>query len=101
MGAVFSVCWTEPQPWPAALERLRSGGCRVAALTPAPDAIPLEDLPRSPAGKTVVLVGAEGSGLTDAAMDAADVRVRIPTSSSVDSLNVVVAAGIALHALSA
>jgi tRNA G18 (ribose-2'-O)-methylase SpoU len=34
-------------------------------------------------------------------MTAAGLRVRIPISSSVDSLNVVVAAGIALHALSA
>ncbi len=100
MGAVFSVCWTEPGPWTAALETLRSRGYRVAALTPAPDAIPLDELARSPAGKTVVLVGAEGPGLTDAAMTAAGLRVRIPIPPSVDSLNVVVAAGIALHALS-
>lgn len=99
MGAVFSVRWTEVAPWPAALQALRSRGYRVVALTPAPGAVPIGDLP-SDAGKTILLLGAEGAGLTDAALDAADLRVRIPTSPAVDSLNVVVAAGIALHAVS-
>jgi tRNA G18 (ribose-2'-O)-methylase SpoU len=99
MGAVFNVRWTEIASWPAALRALRSRGCRVAALTPAPDAVPIDDLARTPAEKTIVLVGSEGAGLSGAAMDAADVRVRIPVSPAVDSLNVVVAAGIAMHAL--
>ena len=45
------------------------------------------------------MLGAEGSGLTPEALDAADVRLRIPIADGVDSLNVVVAAGIALAAL--
>jgi tRNA G18 (ribose-2'-O)-methylase SpoU len=61
--------------------------------------VPIDDLARTPAEKTIVLVGSEGAGLSGAAMDAADVRVRIPVSPAVDSLNVVVAAGIAMHAL--
>jgi tRNA G18 (ribose-2'-O)-methylase SpoU len=47
----------------------------------------------------VLLVGAEGAGLTDAALAAADDRVTIQMAAPVDSLNVTVAAGIALHAL--
>jgi tRNA G18 (ribose-2'-O)-methylase SpoU len=100
MGAVFSVRWTEIESWPPALEMLRSGGYRVAALTPAPGAVPISDVARRHSGKMILLVGSEGDGLTAATMDAADVRVRIPISPSVDSLNVIVAAGIALHAFS-
>ena len=45
------------------------------------------------------MLGAEGSGLTPEALSAADVRVRIPIAAGVDSLNVVVAAGIAMAVL--
>ncbi len=100
MGAVFGVRWTEIAPWPMALGALRSRGYRVAALTPGPDAIPLADYVSRRPKRAVVLVGAEGTGLTGAALEAADDRVRIPVSSAVDSLNVTVAAGIALHGLS-
>jgi tRNA G18 (ribose-2'-O)-methylase SpoU len=46
-----------------------------------------------------VLVGAEGAGLEAETIALADVAVRIPIDRAVDSLNVVVAAGIALHAI--
>jgi tRNA G18 (ribose-2'-O)-methylase SpoU len=46
------------------------------------------------------MFGAEGSGLTAAALTRADHLVRIPIASEVDSLNVAVAAGIALAQLS-
>ncbi|MCU1352939.1 MAG: rRNA methyltransferase, partial [Acidimicrobiales bacterium] len=46
-----------------------------------------------------VLVGAEGPGLTAAALAAADHRVRIPMAGGVDSVNVATAAAIALHHL--
>jgi tRNA G18 (ribose-2'-O)-methylase SpoU len=45
------------------------------------------------------MVGAEGPGLTSAAMSAADVRARIPLAEGVDSLNVATAAAIAFHQL--
>ena len=45
------------------------------------------------------MVGAEGPGLDPASLEAADLRVRIPIDDAVDSLNVVVAAGIALNQL--
>jgi tRNA G18 (ribose-2'-O)-methylase SpoU len=44
------------------------------------------------------LFGHEGNGLSEAALAAADVRVRIPIAEGVDSLNVAAAAGIALYA---
>jgi tRNA G18 (ribose-2'-O)-methylase SpoU len=45
------------------------------------------------------MVGAEGPGLNLASLEQADLRVRIPIDGAVDSLNVVVAAGIALDRL--
>ena len=44
-----------------------------------------------------LLLGAEGPGLTDAALNAADVRAHIPMSGAVDSLNVATAAAIAFY----
>jgi tRNA G18 (ribose-2'-O)-methylase SpoU len=68
----------------------------VAALTPAPDALPL-----AAAGlagvRTALLLGAEGPGLTPEALAAADLRVRIPMATGVDSLNVATAAAVAFH----
>jgi tRNA G18 (ribose-2'-O)-methylase SpoU len=49
--------------------------------------------------RLAVLVGAEGSGLTEGARRAASHRVRIPMMPGVDSLNVATALAIALHRL--
>ncbi|MCW2564584.1 MAG: rRNA methyltransferase, partial [Mycobacterium sp.] len=47
--------------------------------------------------KAAILVGAEGPGLTEHAMRASDVRVRIPMSRGTDSLNVATAAALAFY----
>ncbi|WP_132424928.1 TrmH family RNA methyltransferase [Pseudonocardia endophytica] len=99
MGHVLRVPFTTlPGPWPESLEVLRDAGFTVAALTPAADAVPL-----ARAGlwgrRVALLLGAEGPGLTDEAQQAADVRVRIPMATGVDSLNVATAAAIAFHAV--
>jgi tRNA G18 (ribose-2'-O)-methylase SpoU len=52
-----------------------------------------------PERRLILMVGAEGPGLSAASLDAADTRVRIQIAPHVDSLNVVVAAGIALAQL--
>jgi tRNA G18 (ribose-2'-O)-methylase SpoU len=99
MGHVLRVPFTElPGPWPDSLELLRAAGLRIAALTPAPAAEPL-----AAAGlggqRVALLLGAEGPGLTAEALAAADVRVRIPMATGVDSLNVATAAAVAFHAV--
>ena len=98
MGAALRVPFARVQPWPAGLDELRSGAT-VLAMTPDPDAISIESLEFESGRRLVLLLGSEGQGLSDEAMRYADVRVRIPVSPEADSLNVVVAAGIALHAL--
>ena len=51
------------------------------------------------APEVAVVLGSEGPGLTEEAIAAADVAVRIPMSSGVDSLNVATAGAVAFYAL--
>jgi tRNA G18 (ribose-2'-O)-methylase SpoU len=81
--------------WPAVLADLDAD---VLALTPAGEQT-LAEIAADPPERWAVLVGAEGPGLTDAALAAADRWVRIPMAIDVDSVNVATAAAIALHAL--
>jgi len=95
MGHVLRVPFAPlPEPWPDVLATLDH---TVVALTPAPDAVPLAAA--GLAGRRVaLLLGAEGPGLSEAALRAAHLRVRIPMASGVDSLNVATAAAVAFHA---
>jgi tRNA G18 (ribose-2'-O)-methylase SpoU len=94
MGAVLSLPWTRTGSDP--LEELAD--FQSIALTLAEDAV---DLGRVPAGarRRAVLLGTEGEGLPSAVAVRADLRVRIPMSGGVDSLNVAAASAIALHVL--
>ena len=98
MGATLQLPFTRLASWPEDLATLRGGGFAVAALTPDESAVAIADYARSLARdqRVILMLGAEGEGLTSEAFDAADARVRIPIAPGVDSLNVVVAAGIAL-----
>ncbi|MFC4950379.1 TrmH family RNA methyltransferase [Pseudonocardia sp. GCM10023141] len=96
MGHVLRVPFGElAGPWPAALGVLRAAGMRVAALSPA-GSVPLTESGLR-GERVALLLGAEGPGLTAEALAAADVRVRIPMASGVDSLNVATAAAVAFH----
>lgn len=95
MAASLAVPFVHAPQWPDAITDLRADGFTVAALTPRHDALPLRDLPAH--AKLALIVGAEGDGLTEAAMAAASVRVCIPMTRAVDSLNVTTAASIAMY----
>ncbi len=99
MGHVLRVPWARMEPWPEGLDELRAVGYQVLALTPEATALPLHAVGGAGAGRTAVLVGAEGPGLTVGALAMADQRVRIPMATEVDSVNVATAAAIAFHAL--
>jgi tRNA G18 (ribose-2'-O)-methylase SpoU len=98
MGHALLVPFARAQQWPADLGELRTRGFRLLAMTPDPVAQTLAaamtDLSDQ---KVAVLVGAEGPGLTETAMRASDVRVRIPMSRGTDSLNVATAAALAFY----
>lgn len=100
MGAVLRVPFAYVDAWPADLVQVRAQGFTLIALTPREPSETLERLAaRGPGSRVALLVGAEGSGLTPAVEAAADIRVRIPVSREVDSLNLAVAVGIALYRL--
>jgi len=100
MGAALTLPFAGAEPWPATLSDLTAEGWAVAALTPAPDAMPLHDFASATRPSRVAIVlGHEGEGLTSAALGACEFRVRIPIHASVDSLNVATAAAIALYEL--
>jgi tRNA G18 (ribose-2'-O)-methylase SpoU len=94
MGHVFGLPFAVlPDPWPASLDLLAAAGIRTLALTPRSDARPMRTV-LAPT-KWAVLLGAEGPGLTQAALTAADEQVRIPMAGGVDSLNVATAGAVA------
>ena len=101
MGAALRLPAVAGDPWPGCLARLREAGFVVAALTPRASATSLEVFAasRDRSAPVIVLAGSEGQGLSDEALDAADLHVRIPMAEGMDSINVATAVGIALYAL--
>jgi len=97
-GAGLVVPFVAASPWPVSLAVLGRHGVPIFALTPGGDQ-PLEEAAalHTPGAPLAVMVGAEGPGLSAGALEVADWRVRIAIDPRADSLNVVVAAGIALH----
>lgn len=98
MGAVFCLPYTRMTDWYDGLAELRAAGFQVVALTPAADAVPLDE---AVAGqqKVALLLGSEGPGISHRWMTAADARAKIPMAGGVDSLNVGAAAAIACYVL--
>jgi tRNA G18 (ribose-2'-O)-methylase SpoU len=91
VGGALVVPFARAVDVPAALE---AEGFTLYALTPRGDE-PLEVLRRE-RGRRALLLGTEGEGLPDAVLARAR-RVRITMAGAMDSLNVAVASGIALH----
>jgi tRNA G18 (ribose-2'-O)-methylase SpoU len=99
MGEGYAFPWAWLPRLPGGLEVVRAAGFRLLALTPDPDARPLDDVDVGDDERVALLFGAEGPGLSQATLAAADERVGIPMRGGVDSLNVGVAAGIACWVL--
>jgi tRNA G18 (ribose-2'-O)-methylase SpoU len=98
MGHALLVPFARASDWPAELKTLQQSGFRLLAMTPGADAKRLPEAMSEVHGERVaILVGAEGPGLSHAAMKASDLRVRIPMSRGTDSLNVATAAALAFY----
>jgi tRNA G18 (ribose-2'-O)-methylase SpoU len=98
MGHALLVPYAHAAAWPADLDILRENGFRLLAMTPDPRAATLADaMAQTRDARVAVMVGAEGPGLTRAALRAADLRVRVPMSRGTDSLNVATAAALAFY----
>ena len=106
MGAVFAIPYARMGDWFDGLADLKSAGFRVLALTPDDGATPVGAALKGAGGQVALLFGTEGDGLSARWLHEADEAVRIPMNpaaraAGVDSLNVVAAAAIACHLLTA
>jgi len=99
MGESYAFPWAWVPRLPGGLGALRDHRFRLVALTPDPEAVPIDALAPGPDDRVALLFGAEGPGLSPETLAAADVRASIPMRGGVDSLNVGVAAGIACWVL--
>ena len=98
MGHALLVPYARATEWPADLNTLRQMGFRLLAMTPASDAATLSAAMTTMRGEPLaILLGAEGPGLSHAALKASDQRVRVPMSRGTDSLNVATAAALAFY----
>ncbi|MET3804281.1 tRNA G18 (ribose-2'-O)-methylase SpoU [Nakamurella sp. UYEF19] len=101
MGTVLFVPFASVSgDWPEPADMLRANGFTVVGLTPRPGAITLRSAGLS-GRRVALLLGSEGPGLTEMALDAADLHVRIPMANGVDSLNVATAGAIAFAEIAA
>ncbi|MEO8682992.1 MAG: RNA methyltransferase [Vicinamibacterales bacterium] len=94
MGSVFHVPVIRHANVMASLDACRTGGLQIVAAVPRHGTSMYElDFSKPMA----LLLGAEGAGLPLTLLKAADARVSIPMSASVESLNVAVAASLLLY----
>ena len=100
VGATLRLPFTIAGSWPGDLLALKKAGFHILALTPDDSARDLEDaLAMQPHdAKLALVLGHEGTGLSDQALLSADDCVRVAMAPGVDSLNVATAAGVALYA---
>jgi TrmH family RNA methyltransferase len=92
-GTVFSVP-VASDPTQAALAWLDAAGIALVATTPDTE---LDYTAVDYTGPVAIAVGAEKYGLTDAVLDRAAYRVRIPMVGKANSLNVATSAAIVIY----
>jgi tRNA G18 (ribose-2'-O)-methylase SpoU len=99
MGGTLCVPFARATGFDELLRGLEALGYALLALDPAPSGVDLARIDPATLGPVAILLGTEGAGLSEAALERADIRARIDMEPGVDSLNVSVAAAIALHCL--
>ena len=78
------------------IQKLKSEGFRIYALEQHPERLILNDWTPPPA-PSVLIIGNEVDGVSTDCLSACDAILEIPQYGNKHSLNVAVAAGIALH----
>lgn len=81
-----------------AFDHLRSQGYQIVATTPHKDDILLDELDISK--KTALVFGTELQGLSDYAIENADIHMKIPMYGFTESFNISVSAAMCMHHLS-
>lgn len=94
MGSAFHLPVMRSRDVDTLIEQWRAAGLQIVATVPR-GGTPMHDVNLTP--PTAVLLGGEGSGLPDAVLAGADVRVTIPMRGGIESLNAAVAAAVLLY----
>ncbi len=94
MGAVFHLPVMRSRSPLTSLGEWRTSGVRVIAAVPR-GGVPMYEMDFNT--PVAILLGGEGPGLADEAMDLADASVTVPMSHAIESLNVAVAAALILY----
>jgi 23S rRNA (guanosine2251-2'-O)-methyltransferase len=95
MGTIFKLPALEVRNLVATMGAMRGRGYRVVAAHPHTDQRRLSQADFS--GNVVILLGSEGSGLSQSILEQCDEAVAIPMQNEVDSLNVGTAGAIFLY----
>ena len=100
MGTVFQIPWTyigtDSSDWPEnGMKKLRELGFSTASMALSHDTVSIGDPRLKTAGKLAVLLGTEGTGLSEETIRSSDFTVKIPMFHGVDSLNVAAASAVA------
>lgn len=93
MGAVFWLPYARIDNWYNAPAMLRDSGFTTLAMSLADDSIDLFNVPKL--AKLALIVGSEGHGLSSRWSTESALRVKIPMSPQIDSLNVASAVAVA------
>lgn len=96
MGHALHIPFTSLPAWPLEHDQIKQAGFTTIALTPRHDATDIRTGLLRTINKPAFLIGAEGPGLMDQTIAAADVAIKIPMLDGADSLNVATALAIAL-----
>ncbi len=98
MGTVFLIPWTWME---RPLSYLNECGFKTAAMALTERSVGIDDERLKNEERLAIVMGTEGDGLAQSAIESADYVVRIPMHHSVDSLNVAAAAAVAFWELRA
>ena len=96
MGSVFLVPWTWADDYHSQLHDL---GFKTAAMALTDKSVSLLDDSLKAEPRLAIVMGTEGDGLPQSAIDECDYVVRIPMMHNVDSLNVAAASAVAFWEL--
>lgn len=96
MGTVFLVPWTWSDDYQQELNAL---GFKTVAMALTDMSVAIDDERLKAENRLAIIMGTEGDGLPQHAIDAADYVARIPMSYNVDSLNVAAASAVAFWEL--
>ena len=99
LGAEFTVDWKHFESVIEAVEELHEEGYKVYAIEQCEGSVMLDKLKIDSNGKYAIILGNEVKGVSQEAIDKCDGSIEIPQYGTKHSLNVSVAAGIAMWEL--